>query len=154
MQEIIELVVFGLIALLLGTGLLWVLGWLMGLAGIVFKFAAGFLWSLLRFIVPIVIIGGVAYALVRFFQNQSSRPPATTAPPTAPVPAPAPAAAAPAADTSDDGDGGAEGDGAVHDADHGEGDSHDDAADGEGDTEVGTGDDTAEGTDDDERDKA
>lgn len=88
MQEIIELVVFGLIALLLGTGLLWVLGWLFGLAGIVFKFVAGFVWSLLRFIVPIVIIGGVAYALVRYFQNRSERPTSVETVPPPPPPAP------------------------------------------------------------------
>ncbi len=73
MQEIIELVIFGLIALLLGTGLLWGVGWLLDLVGIVFRFFAGLIWSLLRFIIPIVIVGGVAYALFRFFQSRSDR---------------------------------------------------------------------------------
>ena len=73
MQEIIELVIFGLIALLLGTGLLWGVGWLLDLVGIIFRFVAGLIWSLLRFIIPIVIVGGVAYALFRFFQSLSDR---------------------------------------------------------------------------------
>ncbi len=73
MQEIIELVIFGLIALLLGTGLLWGVGWLLDLVGIIFRFVAGLIWSLLRFIIPIVIVGGVAYALFRFFQSRSDR---------------------------------------------------------------------------------
>ncbi len=73
MQEIIELVIFGLITLLLGTGLLWGVGWLLDLVGIIFRFVAGLIWSLLRFIIPIVIVGGVAYALFRFFQSRSDR---------------------------------------------------------------------------------
>ena len=73
MQEIIELVIFGLIALLLGTGLLWGVGWLLDLVGIIFRFVAGLIWSLLRFIIPIVIVSGVAYALFRFFQSRSDR---------------------------------------------------------------------------------
>jgi predicted lipid-binding transport protein (Tim44 family) len=111
MQEIIELVVFGLIALLVGTGLLWVLGWLFGIIGIVFNFVAGFIWSLLRFIVPIVIIGGVAYALIRFFQSQSNRSATVESVPAPPAPAPAaPPPPAPAEAASDDGNGSGDGD--------------------------------------------
>ena len=129
MQEIIELVVFGLIALLVGTGLLWVLGWLFGIAGIVFKFVAGFIWSLLRFIVPIVIVGGLAYALVRFFQSQSKRTAAVEPVPAPPTPAPVPPAPA---ETADEGDGDAsESDdgGDASDGGEGDGEGGDDASD-------------------------
>jgi len=56
LQEIVELVVFGLIALLVGTGVLWLLGWLIGLVGSLFMWVAGILWLLLRWIIPVVVI--------------------------------------------------------------------------------------------------
>ena len=74
-KEIVELVVFGLIALLLATGLIWLIGWVLGLVGIGLKFIAGIIWSLLRFLVPITIVAGLAYALVRFFLNRNSDSP-------------------------------------------------------------------------------
>lgn len=74
-KEIVELVVFGLIALLLATGLIWLIGWVLGLVGIGLKFVAGIIWSLLRFLVPIAIVAGLAYALVRFFLNRNKNNP-------------------------------------------------------------------------------
>ena len=68
-QEIIELVIFGLIALLVGTGVLWLAGWLMGILGVVFKFIAGIIWLLLRFIIPIALVVGVIFFLVRLVMN-------------------------------------------------------------------------------------
>jgi hypothetical protein len=65
LQEVIELVVFGLIALLIGTGILWLLGWLLGFVSIVFTFIAGLIWTLLRFIIPIAIVAGVLFFLYR-----------------------------------------------------------------------------------------
>lgn len=70
MQEYVELVVFGLIALLVGTGLLWLLGWVLSLGGIVLKGLAGLLWMLLRFIVPVAIAGGLVYFLVKAAQDR------------------------------------------------------------------------------------
>ena len=70
LQEYVELVVFGLIALLVGTGLLWVLGWVLSLGGIVLKGLAGLLWMLLRFIVPVAIAGGLVYFLVKAAQDR------------------------------------------------------------------------------------
>jgi hypothetical protein len=70
LQEIVELIVFGLLALLIGTGVLWVLGWLLGIVAIVFKFIAGILWLLLRYILPIAIVAGVVFFIVRFFVNR------------------------------------------------------------------------------------
>lgn len=71
LQEYVELVVFGLIALLVGTGLLWVVGWVFSLGGIVLKGLAGLLWMLLRFIVPVAIAGGLVYFIVKAAQGRS-----------------------------------------------------------------------------------
>ena len=65
LQEVIELVVFGLIALLIGTGILWLAGWLLGFVSVVFTFVAGLIWTLLRFIIPIAIVAGVLFFLYR-----------------------------------------------------------------------------------------
>lgn len=71
MQEIVELVVFGLIALLVGTGVLWLLGWLIGLVGSLFMWLAGILWLLLRYIIPVVVIIAAVYALFRLIQRRN-----------------------------------------------------------------------------------
>jgi hypothetical protein len=76
LQEYVELVVFGLIALLVGTGLLWVVGWVLSLGGIVLKGLAGLLWMLLRFIVPVAIAGGLVYFLVKAAQDRQTPAPA------------------------------------------------------------------------------
>lgn len=102
LQEYVELVVFGLIALLVGTGLLWVVGWVLSLGGIVLKGLAGLLWMLLRFIVPVAIAGGLVYFLVKAAQGRQrsddhaggmrSAPPRVDAAYSPPAPtAPAPA---------------------------------------------------------------
>lgn len=107
LQEVVELVVFGLIALLIGTGVLWLGGWVLGWVGLLLKFLAGLIWWLLRFIVPVAIVAGLIYFLVRVLQGDRSgrsgapaapNASATTAPATTPTGgAPAPAPAAPAA---------------------------------------------------------
>lgn len=105
LQEVVELVVFGLIALLIGTGLLWLLGWVLSLGGIVLKAIAGLLWLLLRFVVPVAIVAGLVYFLVKMLQDRGETPRAATtgasssAPgasqgPAAPVAAPAVTASA------------------------------------------------------------
>lgn len=76
LQEYVELVVFGLIALLVGTGLLWLLGWVLSLGGIVLKGLAGLLWMLLRFVVPVAIAGGLVYFLVKAAQDRQKPAPA------------------------------------------------------------------------------
>lgn len=107
LQEVVELVVFGLVALLVGTALLWVLGWVLSLGGALFKALAGLLWLLLRFIVPIAIVAGLVYFLVKALQGRNSEAAVGTAgaggstgsgSPTAPNPVapPPPAAATPA----------------------------------------------------------
>lgn len=73
LQEIVELVVFGLIALLVGTGVLWLLGWIIGLVGSLFMWIAGILWLLLRWIIPVVVIIAAVYALFRLLQRQSKK---------------------------------------------------------------------------------
>lgn len=71
MQEIVELVVFGLIAVLVGTGVLWLVGWLIGLVGSLFMWLAGLLWLVLRYIVPVFVILGAIYYLFRLLQNRN-----------------------------------------------------------------------------------
>lgn len=98
-QEILELAVFALIALVLGTLLVWGVGWVFTGIGWLLRLVAGLIWSLLRFIIPIAIVAGVVYLVVRLLsqprrhETASSAPTATTVPvPTAPSPS-APAAA-------------------------------------------------------------
>ena len=92
LQEYVELVVFGLVALLVGTGLLWLTGWALSLGGVALRWVAGLLWTLLRFIVPVAIAGGLVYFLVKAAQDRQPRPAAAGTPVSAPPPpAPAPA---------------------------------------------------------------
>ena len=72
-QEILELIAFGLIALVVGTALLWVGGWLLGLVGLLLQGLAGLLWLVLRWILPVAILLGAIYAIVRLFQEQSRK---------------------------------------------------------------------------------
>ncbi len=76
LQEVVELVVFGLVALLVGTGLLWLVGWLLSLGGLLLKAIAGLLWLLLRFVVPVALVAGLVYFLVKALQNRSEAAPA------------------------------------------------------------------------------
>ncbi len=101
LQEVVELVVFGLIALLIGTGVLWLGGWVLGLVGLLFKFVAGLIWWLLRFIVPVAIVAGLIYFLVRVLQGDRSPAPAVAPAPAATPPAPTAPASAPAEATAD-----------------------------------------------------
>ena len=71
MQEIVELVVFGLIAVLVGTGVLWLVGWIIGLVGTLFMWLAGLLWLVLRYIIPVFVILGAIYFLFRLLQNRN-----------------------------------------------------------------------------------
>lgn len=94
LQEIVELVVFGLIALLLGTGLLWLVGALFGVVGTVLGWLAGVLWALLRFVVPVALVAGLIVWLVRAAQDRGG----------AATHAPAPATDGPVTElTADDG---------------------------------------------------
>lgn len=85
LQEVVELVVFGLIALLIGTGVLWLVGWVLGLVGLLFKVVAGLIWWLLRYIVPVAIVAGLVYFLVRMAQNQGKKQSQPVVPPAAPT---------------------------------------------------------------------
>ena len=84
LQEVIELVVFGLIALLIGTGLLWLVGWLLGIVSVVFTAVAGWIWQLLRFIIPVAIAAGVVYFIYRLISNRDKKV-VTVSQPVAPV---------------------------------------------------------------------
>jgi uncharacterized membrane protein len=69
MQEIVELVVFGLIAVLIAAGVLWVLGWVFGLLGTVLMWVSGLVWAVLRFVVPVAIVAAIVYLVVRLVQQ-------------------------------------------------------------------------------------
>jgi hypothetical protein len=73
LQEVIELVVFGLIALLIGTGLLWLVGWLLGIVSVVFTAIAGWVWQLLRFIIPVALAAGVVFFIYRLITNRDKK---------------------------------------------------------------------------------
>jgi predicted lipid-binding transport protein (Tim44 family) len=79
LQEVIELVVFGLIALLIGTGILWLLGWLLGIVSVVFTFLAGIIWGLLRFIIPVALVAGVLFFIYKLFTREKPTPITTSA---------------------------------------------------------------------------
>lgn len=73
LQEVVELVVFGLIALLIGTGLLWLVGWVLGLVSVVFTAIAGWIWQLLRFIIPVALAAGVIYFIYRLITGRDKQ---------------------------------------------------------------------------------
>lgn len=105
LQEVAELVVFGLIALLIGTGLLWLGGWALSLVGLLLKSLAGLLWLLLRYIVPVAIVAGLVYFLVKAAQGRQpevvGNPGGTTTSPSGTAASPAgsvPPAATPVTD--------------------------------------------------------
>lgn len=111
-QEILELAVFALIALVLGTLLVWGVGWVFTGVGWLLRVVAGLIWSLLRFIIPIAIVAGVVYLVVRLLSQPrryeatttvpATAAPATPAPPAEVVDEPAPASAADEALLEDD----------------------------------------------------
>jgi predicted lipid-binding transport protein (Tim44 family) len=70
LQEIVELVVFGLIALLIGTGVLWLVGAIFGLVGTIFGWLAALLWGLLSFLVPVALVAGAVVLIVRWSQGR------------------------------------------------------------------------------------
>ena len=69
-QEIVELVVFGAIALLIGTGVLWLVGWVFTGAGWLALAITGLLWRVLIVLVPLVIAAGLIYWLVNYLMKQ------------------------------------------------------------------------------------
>ena len=82
----LELAVFALIALVLGVLLVWGLGWLFTGVGWLLRLVAGVFWSLLRFIIPLAIVAGLVFFLVRLLASPKSER-AGTAPQAAPKPA-------------------------------------------------------------------
>ena len=71
MQEIIELVVFALIALVVGMLVIWGVGWVFTFLGWLFRIIGAFLWTILKFVIPIAIVAGVVYLLVRLITRRN-----------------------------------------------------------------------------------
>ena len=72
-QEVLELVVIGLVALVVGMLVLWGAGWVFTFLGWLLRLIGGFIWLLLRFIIPIAIVAGIVYLVVRLVTNQSKK---------------------------------------------------------------------------------
>lgn len=71
LQEVVELVVFALVAVIIGTGAVWLSGWILGLVGTVLTWLAGLVWALLRFLVPVALVAGAVYLLVRYLNDRN-----------------------------------------------------------------------------------
>ena len=71
LQEIIELVVFGLIALVVGMLAIWGVGWVFTFLGWLFRIVGAFLWTILKFVIPIAIVAGVVYLLVKLITRRN-----------------------------------------------------------------------------------
>ncbi len=81
-QEVLELVVIGLVALVVGMLLLWGAGWVFTFLGWLLRLVGSFIWLLLRFIIPIAIVAGIVYLIVRLVTNQQKSRAKTTYSPT------------------------------------------------------------------------
>lgn len=89
-QEVVELVVFGAIALLIGTGVLWLAGWIFTGLGWLSLAVSGLIWRVLIVLVPIVIVAGLVYWLAtRLLQQRQAQPAPAAAAATVSEPAPA-----------------------------------------------------------------
>ena len=73
-QEIIELIVFALIALTVGTGLMWVLGQIFAVLAVVLGFLSGIIWFLLRFLIPISLVAALVYFAVDALLSKNKGP--------------------------------------------------------------------------------
>lgn len=95
-QEIIELVVFGLIALVVGMLAIWGVGWVFTFLGWLFRLVGAFLWTILKFVIPIAIVAGVVYLLVRLItrRNQGADGAGSSSPSSSSAAAPASASGA------------------------------------------------------------
>lgn len=99
-QEVVELVVFGAIALLIGTGVLWLAGWIFTGLGWLSLAVSGLIWRVLIVLVPIVIVAGLVYWLAtRLLQQRQAQPAPAAAAATVSEPAPA-GQSGPAADAA------------------------------------------------------
>jgi len=106
LQEILELVVFGLIAIVVGMLLLWGAGWVFTWLGLLLRYLGGFIWLILKYIIPVAIVALVVYFLVKLVMNQQNKPAAASSdasatPAVQPATTPATAPAAPAAEASE-----------------------------------------------------
>lgn len=71
-QEIVELAIFGVIALAIGTGLLWVLGYVLQAVGWLSTKIAGWIWLPVRFLLLIAIVVIAVYFIWKFIQDRNS----------------------------------------------------------------------------------
>ena len=69
LEELLELIVVGLLIAIGVLVALWLGGWLMVVLGRVFLAVAALIVALLKFLIPALFIAGVLYLILRFFSN-------------------------------------------------------------------------------------
>ncbi|MEZ4630042.1 MAG: hypothetical protein R2880_04890 [Deinococcales bacterium] len=73
-QEIVELGIFGVIALTLATLVLWLGGHILRIVGIVASKLAGWIWLPVRYLFVIAIIVIAIYFIIKFLQRDKDVP--------------------------------------------------------------------------------
>ena len=69
-EEILEWAVLALIVAVVALVAFWLVGWLMVVLGKVFLALSGLIVSLLELLVPVLIVVGLVYLVVRSFQQK------------------------------------------------------------------------------------
>ncbi len=69
-EEILEWAVLALIVAVVALVAFWLVGWLMVVLGKVFLALSGLIVSLLELLVPVLIVVGLVYLVVRYFQQK------------------------------------------------------------------------------------
>ncbi|WP_337843808.1 hypothetical protein [Thermus sp.] len=72
LRDILEWVVLGLLVVVGVLLFLWVGGWVFTFLGKLLLALSGFIWTLLTYVVPILIIAAIGYGVVYFLQRRSS----------------------------------------------------------------------------------
>lgn len=73
-RELFELgavIVIGVVAVAL---VVWLIGWILGLAGTILTALAGFLWALFRFVFPVALIVGAVWWGARYMRERGAQP--------------------------------------------------------------------------------
>lgn len=72
LRDILEWVVLGLLVVVGVLLFLWVGGWVFTFLGKLLLALSGFIWTLLTYAVPVLIIAAIGYGVVYFLQRRSS----------------------------------------------------------------------------------
>lgn len=72
LRDILEWVVLGLLVVVGALLFLWVGGWVFTFLGKLLLAISGLIWTLLTYVVPVLIIAAIGYGVVYFLQRRSS----------------------------------------------------------------------------------